>query len=322
MSKQSASSAQERILIIKLSALGDFVQALGPFQAIRKHHPDAHITLVTTKPYKELAEKSGWFDRVVPDGKAQLREIKRIWRLRKFLINGRFDMVYDLQTSDRSSLYYHLMWPHKPQWSGIAKGCSHPHANPRRDFMHTIERQREQLEMAEITDVPPPDLAWMDADISHLQLDDTFALLIPGGAPHRPDKRWPGDHYGTIAKRLTAAGIQPVILGTASEADEAAEILATCPEAKSLIGKTSLFEIAVLARRAALALGNDTGPMHMAAAAGCPSLALYSKASDPALCGQRGPNVVIERTDTLDQLPPDRVWSLLTAFLEKEASAS
>ena len=306
---------QERILVIKLSALGDFVQAFGPFQAIRNHHEGAHITLVTTKPYKELAEKSGWFDRVVPDGKAQLREIKRIWRLRKFLVNGQFDMVYDLQTSDRSSLYYHLTWPSQPNWSGIARGCSHPHANPRRDFMHTIERQREQLEMAGISEIPPPDLSWLDADISSLGLADDFALLIPGGAPHRPDKRWPGPHYGTIAKQLHEAGIQPVVLGTVSEAREADEILGKCPEVVSLIGKTSLFEIAVLARKARLALGNDTGPMHMAAAAGAPSIALYSKASDPALCGQRGPRVLIERTDDLARLSPDRVWKLISDFI-------
>ena len=306
---------QERILVIKLSALGDFVQAFGPFQAIRNHHRDAHITLITTKPYQELAEKSGWFDRVVPDGKAQLREIRRIWRLRKFLINGRFDMVYDLQTSDRSSLYYHLMWPHKPSWSGIAQGCSHPHANPHRDFMHTVERQREQLEMAEISDFPNPDMSWLEADISQLGLTQDFALLIPGGAPHRPDKRWPGPEYGTIAKRLIDRGIQPVVLGTASEAREAEEIQAACPAAVSLIGKTSLFEIAVLARKAALALGNDTGPMHMAAAAGAPSLVLYSKASDPALCAQRGPKVTIERTEDLSQLPADRVWSLISDII-------
>ena len=174
------SDSQERILVIKLSALGDFVQALGPMQAIRKHHPQAHITLITTKPYQDLAQRTGWFDKVIPDGKAQLREIKRIWRLRKFLLKGRFDMVYDLQTSDRSSLYYHLMWPKKPNWSGIAKGCSHPHANPRRDFMHTIERQREQLEMAGIKDVPFPDVNWLESDISHLGLAPDLRPFDPG----------------------------------------------------------------------------------------------------------------------------------------------
>ncbi|WP_259781725.1 glycosyltransferase family 9 protein [Aestuariispira ectoiniformans] len=306
----------EHILVIKLSALGDFVQALGPFQAIRRRHPDAEITLVTTRPFKELAEKSGYFDRVIADGRAQLREIKRIWRLRRFLVKGRFDMVYDLQTSDRTSMYYHLMWPHKPNWSGIAKGCSHPHTNPDRNRMHTIERQAEQLAMAGIPDVPPPDVSWMNADLGRFNLPDRYALLIPGGAPHRPDKRWPAEKYGELARRLhDGHGLTPVVLGTQAEEAEAAAIQSACPATISLLNQTSLFEIASIARMATCAIGNDTGPMHIAAIAGAPSLVLYSHASDPALCGQRGKKVDILRVADLDALDVGEVESRLAGLL-------
>jgi len=54
--------APERILVIKLGALGDFVQALGPFAAIRAHHPAADIVLLTTRPYADLGRASGYFD--------------------------------------------------------------------------------------------------------------------------------------------------------------------------------------------------------------------------------------------------------------------
>ena len=52
----------QRILVIKLSALGDFVLSIASFQAIRAHHPNATITLLTTAPYRRLAKKSGCFD--------------------------------------------------------------------------------------------------------------------------------------------------------------------------------------------------------------------------------------------------------------------
>ena len=52
------------ILVIKLAALGDFVQALGPCAAIRQHHKDARITLLTTAPFEDLARQSGYFDEV------------------------------------------------------------------------------------------------------------------------------------------------------------------------------------------------------------------------------------------------------------------
>ena len=51
-----------KILVIKLGALGDFIQATGPFKAIRQHHRGAHITLLTTPPFVSLASDSSWFD--------------------------------------------------------------------------------------------------------------------------------------------------------------------------------------------------------------------------------------------------------------------
>ncbi|SDH08586.1 glycosyltransferase family 9 protein [Roseospirillum parvum] len=287
---------QRRILVIKLSALGDFVQALGPCAAIRDYHPDDHITLLTTPPFVDLAEASPYFDAVEIDTRPKIWELKALKRLIR-LLNQNFDRVYDLQTSDRSSRYFQLMGGPKggPEWSGIAKGCSHPHTNPRRDKMHTIERQASQLAMAGIFEVGLPDLSWIQSDVGRLGLPERYALLVPGGAPHRPEKRWPAQFYGEIGRWLVERGVTPVILGTKSEQPEAWVIEAICPEAVNLLEKTSLFDIAPLARGAALAVGNDTGPMHLIALSDCPSVVVYSYASDPALCGQRGAAVKILR---------------------------
>ncbi len=172
---------QQRILVIKLSALGDFVQAMGPFAAIRAHHPGARITLLTTKPFVALAEQSPYFDEIWIDHRPRPWEVAGLMRLRKMLRSVKFDMVYDLQTSDRSSTYFHIMGD--PPWSGIANDCSHPHANPDRDLMHTIDRQAEQLRMAGIPATPPADLSWVKADVARFHLPDRYALLVPGGAP-------------------------------------------------------------------------------------------------------------------------------------------
>lgn len=304
-----------RILVIKLSALGDMVQAFGPFQAIRRAHPDAHISLLTTRPYAALAEASGWFDAVLIDPRPKAWHLRKLAALRRTLRGGRFDRVYDLQTSDRSSGYLRLMGgPGAVEWSGIARGCSHPHANPDRDRMHTVDRQAEQLRMAGIDAVPAPDLSWMDADISGFALPEPFALLVPGGAPHRPDKRWPADRYAALARLLAADDLTPVVLGTEAERAESDAITSACDAAVSLLGRTSIFDIAALARRAAAAVGNDTGPMHLIAAAGCPSVVLYSAASDPALCAQRGPRVEILRRDALAGLGEGEVLAVLDAL--------
>src|SRR3989338_5143623 len=196
------------ILVIKLGALGDFVQALGPFAAIRSHHRDARITLLTTAPYAEFAEACGYFDEVWLDDKAKGLVVGKWLKLRRRLRSGGFARIYDLQTSDRSCRYFHMLWPGpKPEWSGVAAGCSHPHANPGRDFMHTIERQAEQLAMAGIAKTPPPDLSWAEADVSRFGLSASYALLAPGGAPGRPAKRWPYRRYLEVVKRLAEKDI-------------------------------------------------------------------------------------------------------------------
>jgi ADP-heptose:LPS heptosyltransferase len=288
----------QRILVIKLAALGDIVQAFGPFAAIRAHHPGAHITLLTTPPYAELARLSPWFDTVWTDGRPAASDLRGLWRLGRRLRAARFDRVYDLQTSSRSSRY-RLFVGRGAEWSGIARGASHPHANPLRDLMHTIERQREQLEMAGIRDFPAPDLTWLDGDIADLGLPPRFALLVPGASPLRPGKRWPVANYAALAAGLDC----PVaVVGGASEGPLAADILAAAPGGTDLTGRTSLARLGAVARRAAFAVGNDTGPTHLIAAAGCPTLALFGAESDPALCAPRGRAVAVLQRDSLARL--------------------
>lgn len=306
------SDSAPHILVIKLGALGDIVQATGPFAAIREHHKDAHITLLTGPAYREFLEASGWFDDVWVDVRPGWKNWRAWFRLRHRLRRGRFDRVYDLQTSDRSSAYFHIMLPgRRPEWSGIARFASHPHANGKRDHMHTVERQAEQLAMAGIADVPEPSLDWVNADISRFGIEKPYVLMVPGGSAHRPEKRWPVGSYTELARRLDAKGVTPVLIGAGADAHATGTVDSFCEGARDLTAETSFAEIAALARGASGAVGNDTGPMHIIATAGCPTVALYSFASDPALCAQKGPDVTILRRDLLTELSVDEVEAAL-----------
>jgi ADP-heptose:LPS heptosyltransferase len=292
-----------RVLVIKLAALGDFAQAFGPFAAIRAHHPGARITLLTTRPYARLARMAPWFDEVWEDGRPDWTDIPAVLRLARRLRAARFDRVYDLQTSARSSRYRWFVG-RRAEWSGIAAGASHPHANPARDSMHTVERQREQLEMAGIRHFPEPDLAWLDADVTRFGLPERFWLMVPGASPGRPRKRWPEERFAALA------ALQPlpaVVIGGPAEKAIAAAIIAAEPRAVDLTGRTGFADIAALARRAAFCVGNDTGPTHLAAACGCPTLALFGEDSDPALCAPRGRRASFLRHVPLAGLEPRAV---------------
>jgi ADP-heptose:LPS heptosyltransferase len=301
-----------RILVIKLGALGDFVQAMGPAAAIRVHHADATITLLTTAPFAELARRAPYFDEVWIDERPGLLAPRGIAALRRRLRQAGFTRVYDLQTSSRSSSYFHLIGPGaRPQWSGVARGASHPHDNQRRNFMHTIDRQADQLRRAGIATVPPPELGWAASDIARFSLPEHIVVLVPGGAAHRPAKRWPVDHYGALAAAIAAREATPVVIGGPQEMALASAILSCCPTARDLTGQTSFGDIVALGRVALRAVGNDTGPMHLLAAAGCKATVLYSGASDPALTAPRGADIIVLQRSNLADLAVAEVAATL-----------
>jgi ADP-heptose:LPS heptosyltransferase len=187
--------------------------------------------------------------------------------------------------------------------------------------MHTVERQAEQLAQAGITEAgiteadlsagPSPDLSWAKADVSRFGLGGRYILLAPGGAQHRPGKRWPAVCFAEVAGALAERDIAPVLLGSLAESGLMAEIMARCPKAVDLSGQTSLLELTQLGRGAVAAIGNDTGPMHLIAAVGCKSVVLFSEASDPALCAQRGSAVTILRRQSLSDLSSQEVLAEL-----------
>ncbi|GAB0114115.1 glycosyltransferase family 9 protein [Acidisoma sp. C75] len=311
MAKPKERQSAKRILVIRLGALGDFILSFGPFAAIRAAHPQAEITLLTTAPFARLGRLSPWFDHVEIDRRAPWWDLRGLFGIMRRLRG--YDFVYDLQTSGRSSRYFRLAG--RPGWSGIAPGCSHPHANPERDRMHTWERQRDQLAMAGIMRVPVARTDWLLAAARPPALPEPYALLVPGASPHRPAKRWPTVLYGRLARELQRRGITPVVVGTGPEGALAKTIQEECPEAVDLTGQTDLPGLAALAARARFAVGNDTGPMHLAAAMGCTCLTLFSYASDFNRTQPRGPegqSFLILREDNLADLSLDEVLTALT----------
>ena len=300
---------QQNILVIKLSALGDFILALGSMEAIRKNHPDAHITLLTTALFADFAARLRYFNHIVVDQRPAFYDLAGWLKLWKFFNGGNFSRVYDLQLNDRTRVYYRL-FSKKPEWSGVIAGSSLFYPNPAWRQMHAFDRHREVLKLAGI-DLGLPQSLWMDADTAHFGLRLPFVLLVPGSAPQHPEKRWPVVKYIGLAQRLIREGYSVALLGTKTESDITGKIKRACPDVFDLTGQTSLFEIAALARKAAGAVGNDTGPMHLIALAGCPALTLFSAASSPELSAPRGAEVAVIACDDLALLSVDDVMKNL-----------
>jgi ADP-heptose:LPS heptosyltransferase len=289
---------QEKILVIKLSALGDFILALGAMEAIRRHHKKAHITLLTTKLFVDMAQRSQYFDEIWTDPRPRLADFKAWISLFKKLNSGQFTRVYDLQMNDRTRLY-HALFLKKPEWSGVIRGTSHFHPDPNYKQLHAFERHKQVLKTAGI-DVTLPDISWMASDISMLRPKKPYILLIPGSAPQHPQKRWPALRYGALAGKLLQQGYEVAVLGTQAESGVIDIIKKSCSGIIDLSGKTSFYDIATLAREAAGAVGNDTGPTHLVSLAGCPTTVLFSGASRPELSAPVGDVQIIQSDDIAD----------------------
>ncbi len=290
-----------RILVIRHGALGDIILSFPAMAAIRAQHAKDDITLLTTGAYAALLSPSPWFDRVLVDEKPAWWHVPGLLRLRQNLQG--FDMVYDLQTSSRSTRYFALAG--RPPWSGIAKGCAYPDG-PGRTNLHTRERLEGQLAAAGIAKLPQPDLDWLRmADVAEFNLPEKYVLLVPGASAHRPEKRWPAEKFRELSNEYKA---NFVLVGGPGEQ------LPVLVNGQDLIGRTSLLELAAITARASLAIGNDTGPMHLAAALAVPCVCLFSAASNPALTAPRYPDggwPKILRAQKLADLPVAQILSAL-----------
>jgi ADP-heptose:LPS heptosyltransferase len=325
-----AVKAIQKVLVIKLGGVGELVMAFPAFERIRHAHPRAKITLLTTEPFAALARSSPFFNAVEADGRAKGPGgwTALVLRLRR----AHYDRVYDLQNDATTNLIFQALRPFAPPWSGTAPGCALPHRNPHRDRMHPLERFAEQLHDAGIWPDPPtrplsaapPDISWILARNAPARVVSVagghrpLVILAPGASAKRPDKQWPIERYGELAKRLQDAGYDVVIIGALHESPLAHAIQRKAARARDLTGRTDFAQIATLGARAALAVGNDTGALHLIAAAGAPTIALFSSASDPALAAPRG-HVTVLHSPNLKELPVETVARAALSLAQQPA---
>ncbi|HUR41375.1 MAG TPA: lipopolysaccharide heptosyltransferase II, partial [Verrucomicrobiae bacterium] len=132
--------------------------------------------------------------------------------------------------------------------------------------------------------VPTPSLR-VDADngaalMKQLELPEGPAVALMPGAEYGPAKQWPIEHFGALAMELAKAGVQTWIFGSAKEVPLGEQVrIASGMAAVNLCGKTQLADVVDLAARSRAVVSNDSGLMHVAAAAGVPVVALYGSST-------------------------------------------
>lgn len=291
-------------------------------KAIREAHPEAEITLFTTLPFLELAKKSGYFDDYYVDVKPKWYQLKAWADLSRWFNTSKFDRVYDLQNNDRTSLYFKLFQT-KPEWVGVAKGASHQNASPERVKGHAFEGHKQTLALAGISNIEVDSLTWLGSDISSYRLKTPYVVIVPGSSAKHPEKRWPAEYYGELAKYLyDTYNIYSVLIGTNQEKEPIRKIIELCPDVIDLSGKTDMEHLPALARGAIGAIGNDTGPMHVIGVTNIPVLVLFSSRSDPKRHAPLGEKVSVLQEADLNELKPMVVMDDFVRVLDLEHISS
>ncbi|WP_018881685.1 MULTISPECIES: glycosyltransferase family 9 protein [unclassified Thioalkalivibrio] len=298
-----------KILVIKHGAFGDVVQTDGALRDIRRHHPDDELVVLTTPPYRSIFERCPHVDRVLTETRPKAWKLVLWWRLARMLRSERFDCVYDLQNSSRTSFYRrHIL--RQPTWI-----CG----ERRRGEESPLSAFQRQLAAAglETTHTLDPDVGWMAEDVAPILqargVTGKYIVLIPGSSARHPEKRWP--HYAALASAIANQTEYQVVTVPGPDEIELCRAIPATPLFDADDEVLDWFGLAGAIRGASYVVGNDTGPTHVAACLGKPGLALFGPHASPVRTGLSRAHFRAIEADDLKGLPVETVLREVIADL-------
>ncbi|WP_410497657.1 lipopolysaccharide heptosyltransferase II [Chitinibacter sp. S2-10] len=280
----------KRILIVAPAWVGDAIMAQPMYARLKQRHPDSQIDVLApawTRPlHARMAEIAEAIDAPFGHGELKLRER---WKLARQLKARGYDQVIVLPNSIKSALVPAFAGiPKRTGWVGEMRyGLLNdarkldPIALPKMvQRFYALAEDNTPLSAT----IPNPELtinnADRDAALAKLGLSTTQPMIaICPGAEYGPAKRWPAAHAAALATQLIADGAQVWLFGSGKDSEICAEIVKLEPNVVNLAGKTSLAEAIDLLSLAHVAVCNDSGLMHVAAALGRPLVAVFGSSS-------------------------------------------
>ena len=297
------------ILIIKHGALGDLIQITSSLKSIRHKYPESKITLLTDIKFKSFSNRIIFVDEIIYENRPSFLRIDK-WLKVIFKIAIRdFNIVFDLQNSDRTSIYYFFikLFNSKITWSGNRRGGKFKYHPKNFESIPIKDRIKNQLALINIDIYNKPDISWMmNKNIVNLPNND-FVVRLPGSSPKLMHKRWPAEKFAELANYLKEKNIDSIILGQSqSEGEELKKIKLLAPNVIDFSDQ-DLDCLATTASKAIGAIGNDTGPTFIAAAAGCPVTWLLSSHTNPSITQLLGSKVITLKKDNINDITTDEV---------------
>ncbi|HVN20491.1 MAG TPA: glycosyltransferase family 9 protein [Dongiaceae bacterium] len=348
-----AHSDFERLLVVRLSSMGDVIHALPAAQALRGAFPAASIGWVIEERWTELLCAPGTARRGPRSAERPLADwvhtvelkkwrkalgsislVEQIARTWNDMRAAGYELAIDLQGSLRSAVI--------ARWSGapVVYGSREPRESPSSLFYtrqiqpcgrHVVEQGVSIVEAIAGRRLPVPVVEFPRGCAAEEKVErwlrdvgiGDFVILNPGAGWGA--KQWPSERYGGVAKTLGTCGIQSVVNYGPGEERLAAEAEAVS-EGAARAFQSSISELIALTRRAKLFIGGDTGPVHLAAALQIPVVAIFGP-TDPARNGPYGTRSVVLRnpesaTTHARNARPDEAMLAISAQSVVEAARS
>jgi heptosyltransferase-2 len=320
-------AATARVLVVRAAGIGDLLLAVPALRALREALPHATLDVLVTPPAAPLLRDSPLVDRVIPFDKAawdyardwlraprRLRPLPRLWRT---LRAGHYDaaLVMHHQTLRFGRLKYQaLLAAARPAVSvgldnGLAPFFDVAVADQGFGARHEAAYALA-IAAAALDSEPPPltgaslaDLGWEDLASGPRATQPPLVVLHPGSGAYSLARRWPVSRFAAVARTLRREfGAAVAVVGGAEDAavsQELARLLDAPPWLTIQPAGASLRATATLLARASLFVGNDSLPMHLAAAAGTPIVAIFGpsnhRAWAPLPAADGGPAVIVRR---------------------------
>lgn len=340
----------ERILVIRLSAIGDIVMASGLIPAMRKRWPEAHITWLVEEPMAELLRANPRIDAVKVLPRAHWRRLrkaghyglllKEFQQMHAWLQAQAFDWVVDLQGLLKSGVWAFLSRAARRVGLGSREGSQWLMTETLPRIMDDPRIGKEYRDLSRYLGADPDDfrldMVISDADrasakaaLKKVGITASYGVIAP--LTTRPQKHWPDAYWGQLAK-LIGPQRPLVMLGGPQDLERAQRIIALSPyPLPSLVGQTPLMQSAAIIESAHYLVGVDTGLTHLGIALGTPTIAIFGSTApyldplsdnarvlyEPRDCSpcHRHPSCD-NRFDCMRAQTPERVANALTAVID------
>ena len=277
------------VLVVKLSAIGDVIHALPVSYAIKETYPEARVTWVVEPPAYDILKDNPYIDNIIVFEKKKFKSmrgfLKNYGPFTKILNADKYDASLDLQGLFKSAA---IAWSAKApirlgtcNMREMSHKVSRPVVGPNANG-HIVERYLDvvrELGCQVNKVVFPMEISQRDQQAAEgamqqagIRMENPYVVLAVGA--NWPNKRWPTRYYAKLSDWLYDRKIIPVIIGggmldstLAGEIDAEAEIPPII-----LVGKTTLKQLAHVIKNAKAVVGGDTGPVHLAAGLGVPTV--------------------------------------------------